>query len=330
LADLLNIAEGEQVLFGHSLPNDDSSLAELKSFVKELFPNMKIILFGARGQVGTALKKALPSTYQLFPSHNDITHHLKISKELDDIKPAIIINAAAYTHVDNAEKDKDKAFEVNAVAPMHLAQWALKNNALLVHFSTDYVFDGSGYSPWSEDDKPSPLNVYGSTKLEGDVQIINSDCHHLIIRTSWVYGTSGHNFIRSILKHALIKNKISVVSDQIGAPISADFLAEITYKMIDKSINHHSLLGLYHVSPKGEVSWADYAKFILDKAGLSSSVDVLPILSKDYHQTANRPLNSRLDTRKLQKNFGIVPPDWKQDVLKIIHAIHKETDNEHS
>lgn len=291
---------------------------------------MKILLYGHRGQVGTALKKALPAVYQLFPSDNDITQHLKILKELDDIKPTIIINAAAYTHVDNAEKDKDKAFEVNAVAPMHMAEWALKNNAYLVHYSTDYVFDGSGYSPWNEDDKPGPLNVYGSTKLEGDIQILNSNCNHLIIRTSWVYSSTGNNFIKSILKHALIKNKIPVVADQIGAPTSADFLAEITYKIIDKSINHHSLLGLYHVAPKGEVSWADYAKFILEKADLSSSIEVLPILSKDTHQKVNRPLNSRLDTGKLQKNFGIVPPDWKPDALKVIHEINKDSDDEHS
>jgi dTDP-4-dehydrorhamnose reductase len=291
---------------------------------------MNILLFGHRGQLGNALKKALPHGYMLFPSNIDITDQYALKKEMLDANPDIIINCAAYTHVDNAEKDKDKAFEVNAVAPIHMAEWAFKNNALLVHYSTDYVFDGSGYSTWSEDDKPSPLNVYGSTKLEGDVQIINSHCNHIIIRTSWVYGAKGDNFIRSILKHALTKNKISVVADQIGAPTSADFLAEVTYKMIDKSMDNHRLFGLYHVAPKGEVSWADYAKFILDKAGLSSSVEILPILSKDYHQTANRPLNSRLDTAKLQKNFGIIPPDWKQDVLKIIHAINKDTENGHS
>lgn len=302
------------------------TLPDYNPLVKELFPTMKILLFGHRGQVGNALQKTLPSDFHLFHSDIDITEPPSLQNEILRIHPDIIINAAAYTHVDNAEMDKDTAYEVNGISPLRMAEWAKKINALLVHYSTDYVFDGDGFAPWTEDDTPSPINTYGSTKLEGDNHIIKSGCRYLIIRTSWVYGEAGNNFIKSICQQAKIKDNISVVCDQIGVPTSATFLAQTTYKMIEETIRNERLIGLYNVVPRGETSWANYAELIIKKLELSSSIHITPVLSKDYPQIAKRPLNSRLNTEKLQKNFSFHLPDWKEDVIKFLQ--HQDIKNE--
>lgn len=295
------------------------TLSSFKSLIKELFPTMKILLLGHRGQVGNALKKALPLNFHAIYPNIDITDPISLQNEITASKPDVIINAAAYTHVDNAEINKDKAFEVNALAPMRIAELAKKINALFIHYSTDYVFDGSGHIPWTENDIPSPINAYGSTKYEGDQQIMFSGCRFLILRTSWIYGNSGNNFIKSILSQSQEKNDLSVICDQIGAPTSASFLADASYQMMQSAITNKNLLGVYHIVTKGEISWSDYARFIIEKSGLSSSVKITPVLSKDYPQAAKRPLNNRLDTTKLQKNFSIIPPDWKQGINEFLH-----------
>lgn len=302
------------------------TLSNFKSLVKELLPRMKILLFGHRGQVGSAVEKRFQPHSNILASTIDITDYKTVDTAIQIFRPDVIINCAAYTQVDDAECNKDKAFAVNAVAPHYMAHCAKNYNALLVHYSTDYVFDGMGQTPWTEDDTPSPINTYGSTKYEGDQQIIHSGCRYLILRTSWVYGDNGNNFITSILTQSQKKNNLSVVCDQIGSPSSASFLADATFHMIQSALINESLLGVYHIAPKGETSWADYARFIIKKAGLSLSVKITPVLSKDYPQTAKRPLNSRLDTTKLQKAFSIIPPNWKQGVSEFLH--HKDIINE--
>jgi dTDP-4-dehydrorhamnose reductase len=295
---------------------------------------MKILLFGKDGQVGFELNKSLTSLGELISLGRDsisycgdLTNLEGISQSIRDIRPHVIINAAAYTAVDKAEEEPGLAFSINADALAVMAKETKELNALLIHYSTDYVFDGSGDHAWSETDKTAPLNSYGSSKLKGEEFIKNSGCNHVILRTSWVYGIHGNNFIKTILRLANERNELSVVNDQIGAPISARLLAELTALIIPLAMKEAKLIGIYHVSPSGETSWLDYAKFILDsgkKLGLKFNVtsnNVKGTVSDQLKCKARRPLNSRLNTSKFKTAFNVELPHWKTDVEETLKSI---------
>lgn len=293
---------------------------------------MKILLFGQDGQVGFELNKSLTSLGELISLGRDsisycgdLTNLEGISQSIRDIRPNLILNAAAYTEVDKAEEEVGLAFSINADALAVMAKETKELNALLIHYSSDYVFDGSGDQPWSETDKTAPLNSYGSSKLKGEEFIQKSGCNYLILRTSWVFGAHGDNFIKTILRLANEGNELSVVKDKIGAPTSAKLLAELTTFIIPLAAKEPKLNGIYHVSSSGETSLVDYAKFILyigRKLGLEFNVtsnNVKAILSDQFK--AKRPLNSRLNTSKFRAAFNIELPHWKTDVEMTLKSI---------
>jgi len=280
---------------------------------------MKILLFGHQGQVGSALKLALPAAYQLTKTDIDIRDTPLLNDMISDVTPNIIINAAAYTDVNGAESHLREAKTTNTFAVAGIANIAKEKNILFVHYSTDYVFDGSGQTPWVENDSPNPINAYGRTKYLGDKAIIESSCPYLILRTSWVYG-EGNNFIKKISKLIDDKEKISIVSDQIGAPTSARFLAKATYEAISKTIADKRLQGLYHICCGGETSWSNFAKSVFKDNSFQE------ILSKDYPQVAMRPLNSRLDCQKFIKHFGILPPHWQDELQRYLPLALRDQD----
>lgn len=242
--------------------------------------------------------------------------------------PAVIINAAAYTDVEQAERDPVTAMAVNYHAVAALAYWAKQHNTLLVHFSTDYVFDGCGEAPWREDDHPGPLNVYGQSKWLGEQAIVASGCRYLIIRTSWLHSPWRHNFLKTMLHLGQSHDELSVVCDQIGAPTSASMLAEVTLYAVKRILAEPALAGLYHVTATGNVSWYDYARFIFSEANvlglIGNEPHVKPITSQEYPGIARRPLTSILDTQQFQQTFDLVLPDWQQGVRLTLQALLKE------
>jgi dTDP-4-dehydrorhamnose reductase len=257
----------------------------------------------------------------------DLQDSSAIQRVLSSYRPEVIINAAAYTAVDKAETDRDSALAVNAIAPETMAEWASAHNALLVHYSTDYVFDGSGLAARDEAAPTRPLSVYGATKLEGEERIQRSGCQHLILRTSWVYAARSHNFLRTMLRLAVERESLSVVDDQVGVPTSAAWLAEVTSQVIPQALANPALRGLYHCVPRGETTWFEFARLAIEEARrLGLPVRVVPeairaIATADYPTPARRPLNSRLSTQKLQQAFGIVPPDWQTAVRETVSQI---------
>ena len=301
---------------------------------------MKIILFGKEGQVGFELQKSLSSLGELFAlgrnSTNycgDFTNAQGISQCIRNINPDVIVNASAYTDVDKAEEDLSLSFTINAEILALIADEAARVNALFIHYSTDYVFDGNGVKPWSETDKISPINAYGLSKAKGDEFIQNSGCNYVILRTSWVYGINGNNFIKTILCLASKKSELKVVRDQIGSPTSAMLLAKLTAFIIPKILQESRLIGIYHVCSSGETSRHDYAKFILDvrdKLGLEpneKNIEIQSVLTNQFKFPAKRPLNSRLNTKKFRAAFNIELPYWKIDVEKTVKSIVKCSNN---
>ncbi|MFM5338505.1 dTDP-4-dehydrorhamnose reductase [Aeromonas enteropelogenes] len=240
--------------------------------------------------------------------------------------PSVIINAAAFTDVERAEREPALAWAVNRDGVARLAALAKQHNALLVHFSTDYVFDGTGNHPWRESDKPAPLNVYGQSKWAGEQAIIASGCRYLIIRTSWLHSPWRTNFLKTVLQLAHSRDELQVVCDQIGAPTSAPVLAEVTLQAIESTLP--ALEGLYHVTAAGAVSRLDYACFLLKKAramGLIERVPrVIPVVSHDYPSHVLRPLNSRLDIQLFQQTFSVRLPDWREGVTSTLQALLEE------
>jgi dTDP-4-dehydrorhamnose reductase len=294
---------------------------------------MKILLFGKDGQVGFELQKRLGSLGELFALGKnskmycgDFTNAKGISQSIRNINPDVIVNAAAYTDVDKAEENLSLSFSINADILAVIAEEAKLANALLIHYSTDYVFDGNGEMPWFETDKTSPINVYGLSKAKGEEFIQNSGCKHLILRTSWVYGIHGDNFIKNILLLAAKCPELKVVSDQIGSPTSAMLLARLTTFIIPKTLQETELNGTYHVCPSGETSWLDYAKFILDvrdKLGLEANIRNIEIqgaLTNQFKFQAKRPLNSKLNTNKFSAAFNIQLPHWKVEVENTVKS----------
>jgi dTDP-4-dehydrorhamnose reductase len=245
------------------------------------------------------------------------------------VQPQVIVNAAAHTAVDKAESEPDLARTLNALAPGVLAQEAAKLKAWLVHYSTDYVFDGSGEAPWRETDATAPLNVYGRSKLEGEQLIQASGCQHLIFRTSWVYGARGGNFAKTMLRLAKERDSLTVIADQIGAPTGAELLADVTahaVRHVLPPVGHNFLTpsGIYHLAASGQTSWHAYARFVLETAraagvALKAAPEaVKPIPTSGYPTPARRPLNSRLDTNLFETTFGLRLPPWQQGVARML------------
>jgi dTDP-4-dehydrorhamnose reductase len=238
------------------------------------------------------------------------------------LRPDVIVNAAAYTAVDQAESEPDLAQAVNAESPGVLAREAAQLGAWLVHYGTDYVFDGSGDAPRDEDAPTGPLSVYGRTKLDGEQRIRASGCRHLILRTSWVYAARGGNFALTMLRLAAERERLTVVADQVGAPTSAELLADVTAHVLRAAIRRPELGGTYHVAADGETSWHAYATFVIEWArarGLPLKVQTVePVPTSAWPAAARRPLNSRLDTRKLRRTFDLVLPSWQAGVARML------------
>lgn len=285
---------------------------------------MSILLLGANGQVGSALRKTLRPMGTLIEctrDQADLEDAEELRSFLVDANPSLIVNAAAYTAVDRAEDEPDRAKRINCDAVEVLAQYAARTDALLVHYSTDYVFDGEGDKPYVETDDPNPQSVYGKTKLDGERAIQSSGCEHFIFRTSWVYSDTGNNFVKSIRRLATEREELTIVDDQIGAPTSANLIASVTADVLSQHTQGtRQRTGLYHLTASGETSWYGFAQHFLeaDRTSGARIARVLPIPSESYPTKATRPKNSRLDTRKLRDAFGVELPDWRVDVDSLL------------
>ena len=294
---------------------------------------MKILLLGKNGQVGWQLQRALAPLGEIVAlerkdAGGDLADPQGLAAAVRAAKPQVIVNAAAYTAVDKAESEPQLARLINTEAPAALAREAAASGALLVHDSTDYVFDGSGSAPWQESDATGPLNVYGATKLAGEQAIAASGCAHLTFRTSWVYAAHGDNFIKTMLRLAATRERLTVIDDQKGAPTGAELIADVTAHAISQTLQQPAKAGLYHLTAAGEASWFDYAQYVLALArqarpqGVKTAASgVQPIASSQYPAAARRPLNSRLDTRRLQAAFGLQMPPWQQGVTRVLREI---------
>ncbi|MFM8341836.1 MAG: dTDP-4-dehydrorhamnose reductase [Methylomonas sp.] len=292
---------------------------------------MKILLLGKNGQVGWELQRSLAPLGELIALDRDSTDYCgdlsnpdAVSETVKSLKPNVIVNAAAYTAVDKAETETELAYTINAKAPETLAQAAKQIGAWLVHYSTDYVFNGSGSQAWQETDAVAPLSVYGQSKLAGEQAIQAAEGLHLIFRTSWVYAARGNNFAKTMLRLAKERDQLSVINDQIGAPTGAELLADVTAHTIRTCLKQPELSGLYHLAAAGETSWYDYARYVLDyarKMGIelkTAENAITAIPTSAYPTSAQRPLNSRLNTEKLQSRFSLVLPDWRMGVERML------------
>lgn len=297
---------------------------------------MKILILGKNGQLGWELQRSIAplgevialgrsGQYKQQTLCGDLTNLEGLRQTIANLKPDVIINAAAYTAVDKAESEQQLAQLINEQAPKFLAEEALKIGAWLVHYSTDYVFDGSGSKAWCETDAIGPLSQYGQTKLAGEQAIQNSGCKHLIFRTSWVYGSRGNNFAKTMLRLASERETLSVINDQIGAPTSAALLADCTAHAIFQAARNPQLVGLYHLAASGQTTWYEYANLVIEQAktiGKELTVNkVIPINTSDYPTPATRPQNSRLNTKNFCEHFNLVLPEWQQGVIRMLHEI---------
>lgn len=292
---------------------------------------MKILLFGKNGQAGWELQRSLAPLGELiavdFDSQDlcgDFTSLDGIAQTVRTVSPDVIVNAAAHTAVDKAEDEPERVRVINALAPATLAGEAGKLGAWLVHYSTDYVFDGSGSKPRLETDPTGPLNVYGRTKLEAENAISASGCRHLIFRTSWVFAARGGNFAKTMLRLAQERDRLTIIDDQIGAPTGADLLADVTAHAMRAAMKWPNVSGLYHLVAAGETSWYGYARFVLNcarESGLRLRVapeNILPVPTSAFPSPATRPKNSRLDTEKLQSTFDLSLPSWQTGVARML------------
>lgn len=294
---------------------------------------MKILLLGKNGQVGWELQRSLAPLGELIALDRqnaaglcgDLTNFDGLRQTLRNLRPDIVVNAAAYTAVDKAESESELAQLINAQAPALLAEEMHQLGGWLVHYSTDYVFDGSGDTPWQETDSVAPLNHYGHSKLLGEQAIQTSGCQHLIFRTSWVCGAHRNNFAKTMLRLVRERTELKVIDDQFGAPTGAELLADVTVHSLRSAIAQPQLAGLYHLAAGGETSWYDYARFVIEQArtlGETLAVeDISPIPTSAYPTPARRPHNSRLDTRKLRQNFGLHLPNWQDGVSRMLKEV---------
>jgi dTDP-4-dehydrorhamnose reductase len=290
-----------------------------------------ILLLGSNGQLGKELERQLScvGSVTAFPrSLLDITDHKAVEDVIRSIRPNIIVNAAGYTAVDKAEEEKDKAYAINSDAVAHLAQIAKAEDAWLIHYSTDYVFDGSKPAPYVETHATNPINIYGASKLAGDLAIVNSGCQHLIFRTTWVIGKDGHNFAKTILRLAKERNRLNVISDQVGVPSSPLLIAKVTIDAIQAIKNKSPWSkGIYNLVPQGTSNWYEIAHTLIsfaEKSRISLSAhaeDIKAITTAEFPTPAKRPLNSQLDTQKLRAQLSFDLPHWKDDFLAVVKEI---------
>ena len=292
---------------------------------------MKILLLGKNGQVGWELQRSLAPLGEVIALDRssrdycgDLSDLSGLAETIRHITPDVIVNAAAYTAVDKAESETELAQLINADAPAVLAQEAKRIGAWLIHYSTDYVFDGCGTVPWQETDATGPLGVYGATKLAGEQAIQNSGCQQLVFRTSWVYGARGNNFAKTMLRLAQERGSLTVINDQFGAPTGADLLADVTAHAIRVAMLKPEMAGLYHLVAGGETTWHGFASFGIGFAqqhghDLKSTVEkISPVATSAFPTPATRPGNSRLKTEKLQTNFTLTLPDWQAGVTRML------------
>ncbi len=298
---------------------------------------IKILLFGKTGQVGTELQRTLPSLGQLKScgrEEADLEDQESLKAVIRGYRPDIIVNAAAYTAVDRAEAEPGKANRINAEAVSLLAEEAKRLDAWLVHYSTDYVFDGTKGQPYIETDQPNPLGIYGRSKLQGEGSIRRSGCNYLVFRTSWVYGAYGNNFIKTILRLARERETLNVVADQRGAPTSAALIAEISAKAIPATLDGTMRRGTYHLAPSGDTTWHELARRVVGRARqagmplLLRPEQVQPIPTVDYPTPAVRPMNSRLDSSLLATTLGITLPDWQSEVDRFVDYLVREEERQ--
>ncbi|RVT88466.1 dTDP-4-dehydrorhamnose reductase [Inhella crocodyli] len=289
---------------------------------------MKLLVLGANGQVGWELQRALAPLGEVHAwdrTAGDLGQPEALAAAVQALAPAAIVNAGAYTAVDKAESEAALAHTVNAEAPAYLAQVATRLGVPLVHYSTDYVFDGSGTHARTEDAPTGPLSVYGRSKLTGEDAIRASGCHHLILRTSWVYAARGGNFAKTMLRLGQERERLRVVNDQWGAPTGAELLADATAHALRAVLAQPQLGGTYHLCAAGETNWAAYARFVVDTARAMGrtlacqAVDGIP--TSAYPTPAQRPLNSRLDCRRFEQAFGLRLPAWEQGVRRMLAEI---------
>ena len=295
---------------------------------------MKILLLGPNGQVGWELQRSLAPLGEVLAldrhsteACGDLSQPEALVQTVLNFQPQVIVNAAAHTAVDKAESEPDLARLLNATAPGALAQAAQAVGAWLVHYSTDYVFNGQGQRPWLEDDATEPLSVYGQTKLEGERLIAASGCKHVIFRTSWVYASRGGNFAKTMLRLAQERERLTVIDDQFGAPTGADLIADVSahaIRQVTASDTDATRSGIYHLVAAGQTSWHGYAQHVIETARRLAPEknwqvqDIAPVPSSAFVTPARRPHNSRLDTHKLQTTWGLQLPDWQRGVDRML------------
>ena len=292
---------------------------------------MKILLLGGNGQVGRELRRSLPALGELIIATRDgegadvvadFDQPASLAALVAAVESDIVVNAAAYTAVDMAETDTDTAFRINAEAPEVIAQACARQGALLVHYSTDYVFDGQAARPYLEDDATAPLGVYGASKFAGEQAIRDSGVRHAILRTAWVYAAHGKNFLLTMLRLAAERDELRVVADQFGAPTPAWWIADATTDLLRRGVAES---GTWHLTTRGETNWHEFASAIIDDAYdlglLQRKPCVMPITTDDYPTPARRPAYSVLDTTRLQRHFGILPPDWRDGLNQTLREL---------
>ena len=297
---------------------------------------MKILLLGKNGQVGWELQRSLAPLGEVISLDRnglnqwcgDLSKPDQIYQTIVDIAPNVVVNASAYTAVDLAETEQDMANLINYVAVGKIAEACAQIKALLVHYSTDYVFDGEGVSVFNEADALKPLNIYGKTKALGEQAIQNAQCNYLIFRTSWVFAQKGKNFLKTMLTLSQQREELSIIDDQIGAPTSAELIADVSAHAIVQTLRDQTKIGIYHLVASGETSWFEYANYIFEQAknlGVNLAIQqVNPIPTAAYPTPAKRPHNSRLNNQKIQHAFQIYLPDWKVHVQRtVIEVFHK-------
>jgi dTDP-4-dehydrorhamnose reductase len=307
-------------------------------------PTPRILLLGKNGQVGFELQRSLAPLGEVIaldrhsqPLSGDLVNLEALATTVRALRPTFIVNAAAYTAVDKAEAEPELARRVNAEAPGLLASLAAETGAWLVHYSTDYVFDGSGSTPWNEADPTGPLNAYGQTKLEGEQAIAASGCQYLNFRTSWVYAANGNNFLKTMLRLAKDRETLNVVADQWGAPTGAELIADVTAQVLQRVLGEASgvagitatpFVGTYHLAAAGAVNWHGYASHVIERARQQRFEavrvrQILPVATSAFPTPALRPGNSRLNTQRLKQTFGLQLPAWQSGVDAVVdHALN--------
>lgn len=296
---------------------------------------MKILLFGKDGQVGWELQRALAPLGELVALDRrgrnglcgDLSDLEGLRRTVAEVKPQVVVNAAAYTAVDRAESEPQQARAINALAPAELSLAAREQNALMVHYSTDYVFDGAGERPWREDDVAAPLNVYGRTKWEGEQAVRDAGPDHLILRTQWVYAARGRNFPATMLRLAGERDRLEVVDDQFGAPTGAELIADVSTHAIRATLSNPDLAGTYHLAASGVTTWHGYARFLIQVARETGQAvrvadeAILPVGSDAFPAPAKRPHNSRLALDRIESAFGLQMPDWRAGVARTLREL---------